>query len=109
LVADNVLQVSFLENKSGKPVGWSIEQMANVALQQAAGMGGRVSSTTGGNCVFGKVAIVRFTTDKLVNCQTFVLHDNVHLITATYFCAEQPSAEELHEVEHIVSQLGLNQ
>jgi hypothetical protein len=109
LAAGNVLQLSFLENKSRKPVNFSLEQMADVAIKQATGMGGRVSATAGGPCPFGKVAIVRFATDVLVNCQTFVLHNGVHLITATYFCAETPSAEELREVEHIVSQLGLNE
>jgi hypothetical protein len=111
--SSNVLQISHAEYCGGKvpnPSEQVLVRLSEDAARESIGplIGAtKVIRTDSGKCAFGQfgTAIVRGT--KFPMAQVWHLSDGRDAIFATYICEQEPTPQELTEVEEIVRSLKL--
>jgi len=104
--SENVLQVSYTENKSGIKLE-PTPPLEKMVLQQVQKLGVSVLSSESGECAYGVFGSSVGSTDRFPHFQMWLISNGTHFITATFTCNVPPTQEELRDVSTAIASLQL--
>jgi hypothetical protein len=103
----SILQVSWAEYRGDKPYRPLDEAgIREFAVKRGQSFGG-LTRTSSGTCRFGIFGTAVFQSLTNPHCQVWLLTNGKDLIFATYVSSDQPSPNEISELEQIAQSLAL--
>ena len=103
-----VLQISFAENMSGKPLPTAPDLVTLARKTGERHNPGELLETSSGPCLVGTYGTAVYRSPQCAHTQFWYLSNGYDIVFVTFISSEEPEPEDLLEARQIVTTIGLS-